>query len=161
MFEKFKKLLGFVTETIPYLEKGLPVAEAIAGLTPVPWDDVLVKGLKAATEKAKQFLGDDGVKAASTVGVQNAVVAQELGLTPEEYTKAVEDGVKLAAEAKRLKRAARQRIKAGEMVTIGDHRLRDIEEVRAVKDFEWRLAAEIKLNMEKEAARAAAAEQGA
>lgn len=161
MFEKFKKLLGFVTETIPYLEKGLPVAEAIAGLTPVPWDDVLVKGLKAATEKAKQFLGDDGVKAASTVGVQNAVVAQELGLTPDEYTKAVEDGVKLAAEAKRLKRAARQRIKAGETVRIGDHQLRKIEEVQTVKDFEWRLAAEIKLNMEKEAARAAAAEQGA
>jgi hypothetical protein len=48
-----------------------------------------------------------------------------------------------------------------EVIEFGDHQLRKIEEVQTVKDFEWRLAAEIKLNMEKEAARAAAAEQGA
>jgi len=161
MFEKFKSLLGFVKETIPYLEKGLPVAEAIAGLTPVPWDDMLVKGLKAATEKAKQFLGDDGVKAASTVGINSAVLAQQLGLEPDEFTQAAENGVKLFAAAKQLKRAARKRIKAGEQVMLGTIKLRTIEDLQAVKQFEWDTAALIQLNLEKEAARVAAAEQGA
>lgn len=161
MFDKLKSLLSFVKETIPTVEKYLPVAEFITGITSPEWDDALVAGLKVAAEKAKQYLGAEGVKAASEVGINNAVLAAELGMTLDEYTSAAENGVKLYAAAKALKRATRKRIKAGEMVTLGNYKLRTIEDVQSVKQFEWDTAALIQLNLEKEAARVAAAEQGA
>jgi len=152
MFEKLKSMFSFVKETIPTIENLLPVVEFVAGITPTPWDDRIVKGLKVATEKVKQYLGTEGVKAASEVGINNAVLAAELGMTLDEYTQAAENGVKLYAASKQLKRAARKRIKAGEMVSLGNYKLRTIEDLQAVKQFEWDTAALIKLQMEKEQA---------
>lgn len=152
MFEKLKSMFSFVKETIPTVEKYLPVVEFITGITSPEWDDAMVQGLKVVTEKVKQYLGTEGVKAASEVGINNAVLAAELGMTLDEYTQAAENGVKLYAAAKQLKRAARKRIKAGEMVTLGNYKLRTIEDLQAVKQFEWDTAALIKLQMEKEQA---------
>ena len=152
MFEKLKSMFSFVKETIPTIENLLPAVEFVAGITPTPWDDKIVKGLKVVTEKVKQYLGTEGVKVASEIGINTAVLAAEMGLTLDEYTQAAENGVKLYAAAKQLKRAARKRIKAGEMVTLGNYKLRTIEDLQAVKQFEWDTAALIKLQMEKEQA---------
>lgn len=152
MFDKLKSLFSFVKETIPTVEKYLPVVEFITGITSPEWDDALVEGLKVVTEKVKQYLGTEGVKAASEVGINNAVLAAELGMTLDEYTQAAENGVKLYAASKQLKRATRQRIKAGETVTMGNYRLTSIEQVKDVKQFEWDTAALIKLQLEKERA---------
>jgi hypothetical protein len=152
MFDKLKSLLSFVKETIPTIENLLPAVEFVAGITPTPWDDKIVKGLKVVTEKVKQYLGTEGVKVASEIGINTAVLAAEMGLTLDEYTQATENGVKLYAAAKQLKRAARKRIKAGEMVALGNYKLRTIEDLQAVKQFEWDTAALIKLQMEKEQA---------
>lgn len=146
MFLGFTKILQVVLTVLPVLEKVAPIGKQLAALTPWDWDDKAMSTLEKAITFGRNILGETEIREAQRQGVEAAIKANTLGLTPDETQRAVDSGLMLAARTKEIRRGVRQQLVNGVPVVLGDRTLTTIADLKAMPNSTFRLIAEAEYN---------------
>lgn len=149
MFSGLTKIIAAVMTALPVIDKILPAVRQVADATPWKWDDKAVDSFEKGLGLARKVLGDVGAQTAQQMGLRAAVTANEAGLTLDETQKAIDDGLKLAARAKDIRKGFRQQLIQGIPVVLGDRTLTTIADLKAIPDSTFRLLAEASYNAAK------------